>query len=308
MKLNPICLARLCALLCASASIGQTFAADTLVDSWKIDTKIDLSSADYSQSGTRGHLSSYGILIDSQYLERFGVVIGGARSTLGYVDGTNDLQQQSGFASARMMLTPDGVPGQIGLRIDGHIISNTDVSNETDNVRVINPRLSYMAFKKDLYLDLGYARSLYGESNFGNGNLIVTQWTPTVGFGFNRGWEWMQLRGYMINYSNAARANGKDSSKALEASWTHYTDNKAYKPAQITLLGMIGSRMYAVDADIATVYNLADTQKGGASLSAQWKFSRDTRWNLAGGANYYSSASKDRYLSTFVYTGFSSKW
>jgi hypothetical protein len=174
-------------------------------------------------------------------------------------------------------------------------------------VSAIAPRLSYLGFDKKYYLDLGYARSRYGDSNIGNGSLTVQQWTPTLGLGLDS--DWLQLRAYDIRFSNALRAQGKSATDALEAKWIHYFQmSRGLMPEQVQLGVLLGKRIYALDSDSASLYNLADMQQGGASIGAQWKLAAQTRLLFQGGHDRYQDVSKVSYTGNYLYLGLAQQW
>ena len=76
------------------------------------------------------------------------------------------------------------------------------------DLKIVAPQISYTGLDEKFYLDLGYARSSYGEADALVGDLELDQFTPTLGFGFNESSDWLQFRGYLINVSNPSRAQG----------------------------------------------------------------------------------------------------
>ncbi|WP_295389699.1 hypothetical protein [uncultured Thiodictyon sp.] len=126
-----------------------------------------------------------GISFDAEYQDRGGLAGGSTYTRLNYKGGIAALDQAAEFVSGRLNFTPDLLPGRVTLRLDGHQINNNDATNESDDVQVVAPQVSFLSHGKRVYLDLGYAYSAYGQSRIGNGSLRVEQWTPTLGLGFN---------------------------------------------------------------------------------------------------------------------------
>ena len=254
-----------------------------------------------------------GVSFDAQYQDRGGLAGGATYTRLNYKGGIAALDQAAEFLSGRINFMPDRVPGRLTLRLDGHQINNNDTTNESDDVQVVAPQLSYLNHRKTVYLDLGYAFSAYGKSRIGNGALTVQQWTPTLGLGFNHQADWLQLRLYDVNASNAARAM-HGHTDALEIKLTHYfTPTAAWLPQSLTIGGLIGNRMYAVDRDTQVVYNLGDEQRGGGFLTAQWQLSRRFQLTLSGGSDRYQAQDRFRgsqytYTGTYGYLGLTAHW
>jgi hypothetical protein len=278
------------------------------LQAWTIKTTPQLSYSAYKNSATRAQLSSVGVFTDFQYLERGGVTLGATRSNLKMKAGLETLQQNNIYVSGQMNFTPDLLPGNIKFRTDIHRANNNDVTNETNGVYAVAPQISFLNFARTYYLDLGYARSKYGDSYTGNGSLAVTQWTPTVGFGFNQGMDWLQLRAYEIHVSNALRGQNKSGSTALETKLTHYLAGGNGMPAQVQAAALLGQRSYAVDSDSGSIYNLADRQRGSASLGALWKLATHTQMLIQAGQEKYQNSAGTNYSATNVYLGLTRQW
>ncbi len=270
---------------------------------WDVKTDVQANYGSYNKSTLRNNITSSGVILSADYLDLGGFSLAANTTNIQYKVGPA-INQQSYFASLRYKAYFDALPGVLTLRLDGHLINNNDVTGNTDGVRVIAPQISFVDFDKSYYLDFGYARSTYKNQ------LNVDQFTPTVGFGFNEQADWLQLRGYFIRSSNALRSQGKSSTAAVDAKWTHWfaPDNwLALDQMSIGVLG--GERIYAVDGDAAAVYNLADIQQGSGSLALQWKLSETMRWMIVGGQeSYIDQTINNKYDSRFVYTNISVAW
>jgi hypothetical protein len=273
---------------------------------WSFKATPQLTYGTYRSAPTRDRMTSYGVFADGQYFDQGGVSAGVSHSDLTFKNGATTLRQDNYFLSGRMNFTPDTVPGSVTVRADGHYVKNNDATNETSNVRVFAPQVSFLSYDKTHYFDLGYARSGYGESTVGNGSLAVDQWTPTAGFALNEGVDWVQLRLYNIRAKNAVTTSSTDS---LEAKRTQYPMVGPWSPQQVQLGALMGKRRFAVDADSASVYNLADMQRGGVSAGAQWQIAPDARVLLSGGYDRYETQGGGTgYSGTYIYTGLTTQW
>ena len=308
-RLNPYWSACL-TLLCTQAN-----GADELLtaDLWELKLTPQFTYVGYSGSKLRSDMVNAGLYFDAQYSDRGGIAGGATYSQLNYKGSTSSLNQAAEFLSGRLNFKPDFLPGRLSLSLDGHQINNDDSSNESDDVQVLAPQLSFLNNSQWFYADLGYAISFYGKSSDGNGSLTVQQWTPTLGFGFNKNHDWLQLRLYDVNISNPLRAL-HDHTDAVEIKLTHYfSPIWAWIPNSMTIGGLAGNRMYAVDSDTKLVYNLADEQKGGGFLAAQWKLSEHYQVTLSAGSDIYQtqdtvSGNQYTYTGTFGYLGFTTQW
>lgn len=273
---------------------------------WTVNLTPQLSYGTYSNSSVRDYFATAGAVLDAKYLERGGFTVAASHTRLKYTNGTPTLSQDAGFLSGRINFTPDRLPGTLTLRGDIHLVGNTDATNETDEVRVFAPQVSFLNFDRSKYFDLGYAYSRYGDSNIGNPSLDVHQFTPTIGFALNQGADWVQLRLYDIHFSSSARTQNNSGTDALEAKWTHFMAPQPWVPEQIHASALIGRRLYAVDGDAANVYNLTDLQKGSVGIGAQWKLAPSAHLQLDGGYNRYQSQTagiSTNYSGSYIYTG-----
>ncbi len=275
-------------------------------DTWTIGIAPQVTHVTYDSTSTRANMTSAGMSAWLQYLESGGLALSAARTELRMRQNSSIVYQSSGSLSGYWNLTPDFLPGRVTLRAEVLGADNNDTTNETNGVRVLAQQISFLNYAKSFYLDMGYASSVYGESNAGNGKLAVSQWTPTVGIGLNEGADWFQLRGYAIRVSNAARAQNNSGTDALDVKWTHYFAPSEWLPEQIQVGALFGPRIYAVDS--GNIYNLADIQLGGASLGMQWQLEEGLTLLLQGGQDRYDAGNGVVYSGTYGYAGVSSQW
>ena len=306
------CLLIICMSLIVSTSTyagPRNVAAIDLPVAWTLKLAPSFTYGNYKDSPTLDHVTSVGVDADIQYLERGGLTIAASTTTLTMKSSVPNFLQNNTFISGRLNLTPDALPGLFTLRADVHRATNNDATNETNDVSVIAPLLSFINFNKNYYFDLGYTLSRYGDSNNINltdTTLLVRQWTPTVGIGFNHGADWLQLRLYDIQVSNPSRAQGFSRTDALEAKWTHYLWPGSWMPEQVQLSAMAGSRIYAVDSDTKVLYNIADLQRSGVLAGVQWRFSAHVKLLLNAGYDRYETQSTGivtSYSGSYFYTG-----
>lgn len=283
----------------------------SLSDLWTLKVMPQLTYTVYNNSRMRDRMRIGGVYVDAQYLEKGGFTVGVTHTELQMKGDAPTLRQDNGYLSGRLNFTPDLLPGRLTLRMGLYLADNNDATNESNGVRVFAPQLSFLNLDHSRYFDLGYAHSSYDDSIVDNGSLSMDQWTPTVGVSFNQGYDWLQLRGYIIHYSNALRAQNRSSSISLEAKWTHYPAPSDWMPKQILAGVLLGRRLYAVDGDSGSVYNMADMQLGGVLLGAQWKLASKTNLLVQGGHDRYEELFGEiatKYSSSYLYTGLITQW
>lgn len=179
-----------------------------------------------------------------------------------------------------------------------------------DKILVMNPIVSFLNYAKSFYAGFGFAFSNYRSDVSGTDDIDIVQWTPTIGIGFNRAYDWLQLRAYLIGLSSSNRVADKDSTSALETKWIHWFSADAplnLHSARLTVLA--GERIYAVDSDAYSLANVPDLQTGAISVGAEWKLSEPTSLLLQGGYEMYESLLlNDRYGSAYMYLYLSKNW
>ena len=161
-----------------------------------------------------------------------------------------------------------------------------------------------MNYAKTFYADLGYAYSEYD----GTTSTEVDQITPTIGFGWNESYDWLQLRGYFIKINESVPTYTDDQFNSLEAKYTHwFADSTSID--YLRLSALLGERLLAVDPDAATIYSTADKQTGSIAASMQWKLSQTT--NLLGLVSYNKYENQplnDPYNSLLFYLNMQFQW
>jgi hypothetical protein len=274
---------------------------------WKLSITPQFSYGSYNNSPTRDTVASTGVAAEFDYLERGGVSLSATNTDLKLLQDMPTVKQSSGTLAGYMNLTPDVLPGRLNMRAEILHADNNDVTNETNAVNAFAPRISFLNYAKTFYLDIGYAVSGYGDSYIGNGTLTVKQLTPTIGFGFNAGADWLQLRAFNIRVSNALRAQNLSGTNANELQWTHYLASRdEWMPQQLQIGAVFGKRIYAVDA--GSIYNFADIQQGGAALGMQWALAEDAYLSLSGGQDRYDAGGGVVYTASHVYLGMGKQW
>lgn len=283
------------------ATLGMIPLAQASGD-WKIQADAQGMYAQYSGSSTRKNISSEGVLLRADYLDSGGFTLGTTATQLQFKATT--LTQQGVYASANKHLYLDALPGVLTLRMDGHYISNNDVTGSSNRVKVYAPQVSFLNYRKSFYADLGYAYSSYPKG------LSVSQLTPTLGLGFNQAADWLQMRVYWVKPSNAAQAQNISSTTALESKWTHwFAPSNAWIPQKMDVGALFGQRIYAVDGDAAAVYNIADVQQGSISLASQWRISESAHLMLAAGnERYRNKFISETYDSRYIYLDVKGAW
>ncbi len=289
-------------LIKAALSSGLLLQPALADDNWKIKADILGGYGNYSDSIFRDYTWSTGLFLAADYQDSIGFSFGYERAEVHFNFGIEHLSQDTYFMSARKYLDLDDF-ARITFRMDGYLINNNDPSRGTDNGGIIAPQISYLNADKSLYLDLGYAHSTYSEG------LKIDQLTPTLGVGFNHNSDWLQLRGYFIFSSDELRTQGQKATYAVEVKYTHHFSPNIIRMSRLQITGLAGQRIFAVDSDTGTVYNLADTQEGTIGLTTAWDLSHDWELQLIGGVEFYENKFiSNEYTNRYVLLNINKSW
>ncbi|MGD8567973.1 MAG: hypothetical protein PVJ39_07785 [Gammaproteobacteria bacterium] len=281
----------------------------------------------YSGSDEREGTYNIGGYFSGDYLDSTNISFG---YNFTYVDFKNnaELSEHVFYLSGQRHFFPDNLPGKITARLDiyagrdtlryrsgsapshrGHrttTVTGSSTIEETTDISVYQPQLSFINYSKTLYADIGYAHSEYNNSP----TIKANQLTPTLGFGWNDSYDWLQLRGYLISVDNADTAYDDDQFNSLEMTYTHWFVDKGGPQMELVRFSVLaGKRVLAVDPDAAAIYATADTQTGSFTASVQWKLSPTTKMLALGayGRNE-NSAINDEYNSLLFYVNLQQQW
>jgi hypothetical protein len=314
---------------------------------WYSKGGVEALQKSYNGSDYYDGLSGVGAYFSKDYLEKTSFIVGYNYNKRQYKSGLtgapSDMSENIIFLGASSNYFLDSLPGKLTLRLDGYVGQDkynnysvpapmgggTQNISIKDNFTVLNPTVSFLNFAKTFYLDLGFSYSTYKSNDSANNNinithpkkniivggsttddLTVTQWTPTIGFGFNRAIDWLQLRSYLIHYSSSNRVDFKDSTVALEAKWVHWFSSDPLLGMDSLSFGLLaGERIYAVDSDSYSLYNFADMQKSSFSVSAKWKLKNQLNFIFqAGYENNKDIVENNNYSSSYLYGQLSKNW
>lgn len=286
----------------------------------------------YNGSDTHNNTVNIGIYMNSEYLDS-------DKLTIGYYNTNTSLKNNALLSenifhlSGQHDIFLDIMPGKLTLRLDtyfgqsileyntanppgsmsgggmgnsGKLTGGSATIKETADISSFQPQLSYSNFAKTFYADIGYAYSEYK----GNSSTKVKQLTPTVAFGWNDSYDWLQLRAYQIDIDDTASAYNKNKFESLEVKYTHWIKDSVLNNIEyLRLSTLIGDRMLAVDPDARIIYSSADMQTGSIEASVQWKISKtDKILTLVNYSLYTNQVSLDDYNSILLYINYQNKW
>jgi len=301
--------------------------------SWQSKITPHLYWQKYNDSDTHNSTVNIGVYLDSEYLDSDELTIG-FYSTNTSLKNDAELSENIFHLSGQHNIFLDLMPGKLTLRLDtyfGQSVLEYNIANppgsmggggmgnsgkttgggsatikETADISSFQPELSYSNFAKTFYADIGYAYSKYN----GTSTTEVKQFTPTIAFGWNDSYDWLQLRAYLINIDDTTAAYDKNKFESLEVKYTHWIkESKLNNIEYLRLSTLIGDRMLAVDSDARIIYSSADMQTGSIEASIQWKISKTNKiLTLLNYSRYTNQVSLDDYNSVLLYINYQNQW
>ena len=283
----------------------------------------------YGGSAEREGAFNAGGYLSADYLDSTNVSFG---YNYTFVDFTNnaELNEHLFYLSGRRHLFLDMLPGKLTVRLDiyagqdtlsyrlgsapshrgsrmsGSVSGSTTTVEEDTDISAYQPQVEFINYSKTFYADIGYAHSEYESIT----TIEADQVTPTVGFGWNESYDWLQLRGYFIKVDNAGTAYDDDQFDSLEAVYTHWFTDKGGPQMEFVRFSVLtGERVLAVDPDAAAIYSTADKQTSALSASIQWKTSQTIKvLALASYGQNKNDAINDEYNSVMFYINLQKQW
>lgn len=311
--------------LALTATTGTVLAEDD----WRETSILHAYLQTYGGSTNRQLTFSAGAYLNYDYLDSGGFGFG-YNYTFTDFDYNAELTEHLVYLTGRHHIYSDILPGKLTLRLDAYFGEDTlryNINNppghtggggmgnrtaggsseisESADITAFQPQIAFINYAKTLYLDLGYARSEYD----GAVTTKVAQLTPTVGFGWNDSYDWLQFRGYIIQLNEPVTSSGDDQFDSLEIKYTHWLAENASSMEFWRLTVITGDRLFAVDSDAAVIYSTADIQNGSLLASAQWKLSSNTKLlSLIEYTQYENESTGDDYDSLLVYLNLQKQW
>ncbi len=296
----------ICAIFLASSVVsGSVNAGET----WYVSTTLNGMAGSYSGSVERDNLLSGSVWLNADHLDDYSFALAYNNFRINFKDtgsGPFEINQNAFAGRFQYHFYSDTVGGRITAQLVAHKISNNDVTTFTDNVSVIAPKIAYLNYSKDLYLDLEYVKSDYPN----NSNLSIYQITPSIGFGFNQNADWLRFKAYFINSSDKNLSQGEESLTSIDIKWTRWLAPGAVLGVNNFFIDVLaGQRIYAVDNDAFAVYNLADVQQGSALLGIGWRPGEDLDVTaIAGVEKYENKTISNVYNQPYMYISLTQHW
>ena len=277
---------------------------------WYIDATADGKFGKYSDSVLRDNFYSASARLNIDYLDYYSVALVYNNLKVNYKDtgaGEFDITQDAFAGRFQYHFYKDALGGRLTTQLVVHsLTNNARATVAADDVIIIAPKLAYMSYDRDLAMGLEYAWSDYSN----NSSFIIQQLTPSIGFGFNRNSDWIQLKAYLITSSDKSLSQNEDSLTSASIKWEHwFNPGPAFGVHNLFIDVLAGERVFAVDNDTFSVYNLEDVQQGSVLLGLGWRPDEDLDITAIAGVEKYKNKIIDNsYNREYLYISLSKHW
>jgi len=317
---------RLILLSITISSVQAVYAEEEL---WQFNHTLETNLQTYNGAADRKDSHSAGYYISADYLDT-GNLAFSYNNTSVNLGNNSYITENLYFLSGEYHQYPDSLPGKLSLRFDSYFGKDTleysisapppttpgpgqgpgygkinnhraasDTVKESIDINTYYFQCAFINYKKTFYTDIGYAFTEYSATS----NTVVKQITPSVGFGWNDSYDWIQLRVYFIELQKDTSAFNEDKFESLETKYTHWLPDKASSKLEFIRFTLLsGKRVLAVDPDTTTIYSITDLHKTSFSSSLQWKTTKNRKIQAAIQYDqYHNSILADNYDSYLFY-------
>lgn len=276
---------------------------------WYVDATLNGMVGSYSDSALRDNFYSGSAWLNVDYIDIYSFAIAYNHLNItsrDAVPGAFDITQDAVAGRFQYYFYNDTLGGKITAQLVVHDISNDAPMTLANSATVIAPKIAYMHYDHDLYFDLEYVDSSYSD----NVNFSIQQISSAIGFGFNKNYDWLQFKAYLIESGNKLQTQGESSLTSVDIKWTHWFSSPGiFAMDHFFIDVMAGERIFAVDNDSFSVYNLEDVQQESALLGLGWRAGEDVDVTaVLAVEKYKNKLIDDAYDRQYLYINLTRHW
>lgn len=295
-------------LITTSILITNVYAGDR----WYVDATADGKAGRYSDSVLREDFYSASAWLNIDYLDEYSFSFAYNNLKINYKDagsGAFNIVQEAFTGRFQYYFYNDALAGKITTQLVAYRLINDSPAAMAGSATIISPKLAYMHYDKDLSVDIEYVWSDYASSNLGS-NLIIQQFAPSIGFGFNQNSDWLELKAYLITSNDKSQSQGEGSLTSARVKWKHWLDPEAiFGVNSFFIDALAGQRIFAVDNETYTVFNLEDIQQESVLLGFGWRPGEDFDISAVAGIEKYKNKIIDNtYNREYFYISLTKHW
>ena len=276
---------------------------------WYVSATLNGMAGKYSESDYRNDLFSGSAWLNVDYIDVYSVAVAYNNLNVNYTDvgmGSYDINQESVAARFQYNFYNDALGGKITTQLVAHSVTNDSPLMLSDDVVIVAPKIIYTNYSKTFVIDFEYVYSDYSNNN----EFIMEQFSPAIGFGFNKNSDWVQIKAFLIQSSERKFSQDEESLTSIKINWQH----EFYSP---TLFGindffidvLSGERVFAVDNETFSVLNLEGVQQGSVLFGLGWRVGED--FDVAavvGTEKYKNKLIDDTYNREHLYISLTKHW
>lgn len=297
-------------ILLSALFFSSIFATSVYADErWYVSATANGMAGNYSDSELRDRFYSASAWLNVDYLDYYSVALAYNNLRINFKGadagefdtGRFDITQDAFAGRFQYYFYNDTLAGKITTQLVAHSITNdARAAVAADAIIIIAPKLAYMSYEKDLAMGLEYAWSDYSN----NRSFIIQQLTPSIGFGFNQNNDWIQIKAYLITSSDKKLSQNEDSLASASIKWQHwFNPGPVFAAHNLFIDVLAGERIFAVDNESFSVYNLEDVQQGSVLLGLGWRPGEDFDITAIAGVEKYNT-----YNREYLYISLSKHW
>lgn len=248
---------------------------------WQIKSEINIAQGSYHNSQALDHQNSRGARLSFDH--------GGSGGTLGFQGTRIDLlsslnqpqqTQENWLASVYTSYPTTNLAGQITFRVDSHHLHSS--AQDQANAHIVAPQVSWSSLNLPLALEISTAHSNYPAMP------TIKQYGIAARYGFNEQQDWLEIREYRIQDLDANQVFGRLSTLSHEIRLTHlFIPQSKWQPKRITVGMEKGEKVFFVDMQSQTVYNMRMLNNGGHSVTSNWQVNTKIDFTLQVNKNKY---------------------
>jgi len=296
-------------LLSALVLSGMLVTSVNADERWYIDATLNGMAGSYSDSSLKDNFYSGSAWLNVDYIDIYSFAIAYNHLNINAKDavpGAFGVTQDTVAGRLQYYFYNDTFGGKITAQLVAYEISNDLLPAQAGGAQIISPKLVYTNYAKDLSLDFEYVWSDYSD----NSDLIVEQFASSIGFGFNKNSDWVELKAYLIQSDNKILTQGEESLSAAAIKWKHWFSPSTFLGLDnLSIDVLAGERIFAVDNETFTVYNLEDVQQGSVLLGLGWRVGEDFDVTaIAGLEKYKNKIIENEYDRKYLYISLTRHW
>jgi hypothetical protein len=292
-------------LVFSNMLVNNTYADER----WYIDATVNGLAGQYSDSELRDNFYSGSAWLNVDYIDIYSFAVAYNNLNVNFKNTGPvefDINQQAFAGRFQYYFYNDTLGGKITTQLVAYNVSNDVRPAVAGDIIIVSPKIVYTSYGKGLSMDFEYVWSRYSD----NGNLIVQQFAPSIGFGFNKKSDWLMLKAYLIRSDNKFITQGEEELISARIKWSHWlSPNAIFGLDNFFIDVLAGERVFAVDNESFTLYNLEGVQQGSVLLGLGWRVGEDFDVTAIAGVEEYKNKFIDNeYRREYLYISLSKHW